>query len=517
MEAADNKEHFENQWRQAFDQASMAPPPMVWHKIEATLATQKEGVYKKTIFYYRLAAAAMATVAIGLGAALLLNSDEANQQDYRIASESVIYQNELKEETSSSAAVERGQTGKQMKDVKASEKGSLAKGEREARSGTEIELPQRKEIAPGFAPPSGSGGDSGLVAANEDDEQMKAASGYTSRDPMKGSGMVAASVQTLAEKDLFSMPGLASRPVAEIPTKVDVLSVSHLYGVARPVIRNKEASGDQPLLASIGVGAGSFDPNYSFSNIRNSAFLSGSGNVHRAGFSVAPGGAETVSDQFNASNGLSTQNARGYNESYNQGGAFSVGASVGKRLFKRLLVHTGLYYGRFNSSGSTNLILTDSASDKRYAVNTASLYNEDVQNVYGNGNYSYRSEETGVTNMYEFLTVPMKIGFVLLNGRTGLILNTGVSSEILLSNVVKPDGNGIEVTRNKAGDDSPYRNVYFNGTLGLEVNYQVASNYRVVVEPYYRHALTTFTKNTESHSSSPRIWGIQAGLRYELR
>lgn len=516
MEAADNKEHFENQWRQAFDQAGMAPPPMAWHKIEATLATQKEGVYKKTIFYYRLAAAAMATVAVGLGAALLFNSDEANRQDYRIASESVRYQNELKEETSSSATARPGQAGEEMEDVNASEKGSLAKGEPEAKSGMGNELPKGKEMAPGFDS-GGSGGAPGLVAANEDHEQVKAASGYTGGGPVKGSGMVAASEHTLAEKDVFSLPGLTARPVAEIPTKVEVLSVSHLYGVARPVIRNKEASGDQPLLASVGLGAGSFDPNYSFSNNRNSAFLSGSGNADRTGFSVAPGGAETVSDQFNSSNGLSTQNARGYNENYNQGGAFSVGVGVGKRLFKRLLVHTGLYYGRFNSSGSTNLILTDSASDKRYAVNTASLYNEDVQNVYGNGNYSYRSEETGVTNMYEFLTVPMKVGFVLLDGRTGLVLNTGVSSEILLSNVVRPDGSGIEVTRNKAGDDSPYRNIYFNGTLGLEVNYQVASNYRVVVEPYYRHALTTFTKNSESHSSSPRIWGIQAGLRYELR
>lgn len=514
MEAADNKEHFEKQWRQAFDQASMAPPPMVWHKIEATLATQKEGVYKKTIFYYRLAAAAMATVAVGLGAALLLNSDEANRQDYRIASESVMYQNELKEETTSSAAAEQDQPGEKMKDVNASEKGSLAKGEREGKPGMKNELPQRKEMVPGFDPQSGAGAVPGLVASNEDNEQRKAALGYTGRDLVKGAGMVAASEQTLADKDLFLMPGLTARPVAEIPAKVDVLSVSHLYGVARPVIRNKEASGDQPLLASIGVGAGSFNPNYSL-GAQNAAFSTA--DARQDGVSLAPGGAETVSDLFNASNGLSTQNARGYSESYSQGGTFSVGAGIGKRLFRRLLVHTGLYYGRFNSSGSTNLVLTDSASDKRYAVNQASLYNEEVQNVYVNGNYSYRSEATGVTNMYEFLTIPMKVGFVLLDGRTGLILNTGVSSEILLSNVVRPDGNGIEVTRNKAGDDSPYRNVYFNGTLGLEVNYQVASNYRVVVEPYYRHALTTFTRNSEGLSSSPRIWGIQAGLRYELR
>ena len=507
MEAADNKEHFENQWRKAFDQAGMAPPPMAWHKIEATLATQKEGVYKKTIFFYRMAAAAMATVAIGLGAALLLNSGESNRQDYRVASETVKYQNEMKHPAASSAAAEQGQAGEKMKATNASEKASLAKTA-PAGPGMDNNLPQRKTTV------SGSEGAPGLAASNDDNEQMKAASGYTGREMVKGAGMVAAGEQILAEKDLFSMPGLTARSVAEIPTKVEALSVSHLYGVARPVIRNKEVSGNQPLLASVGVGAGSFNPNYSF-GAQGASFSSA--DASQSGVSLAPGGAETVSDRFNASNGLSTQNSREYYESYNQGGTFSFGAGVGKRLFKRLLVHTGLYYGRFNSSGSTNLVLTDSSSDKRYAVNQASLYNEDVQNVYANGDYSYRREATGVTNRYEFVTIPLKAGFVLLDGRTGLILNTGISSEILLSNAVRPDGNGIEITRNKAGDDSPYRSVYFNGTLGLEVNYKVASNYRVVVEPYYRHALTTFTKNSEGLSSSPRIWGIQAGLRYELR
>ncbi len=501
MEAADNREHFENQWRQAFSEAGVTPPPMVWHKIEATLATQKESGYRKTIFYYRMAAAAMAIVAAGLGAVLFFNTKEPADTDFRLASESAVYSNRTAGEEPAAVAGNRPENVKENGDKTAASNSEAVAGEKAT---TKVKKPQESENDQNkaFTP--------GLLAASEDTEEGDAPTGgFEGADAENATGFperMIASREVLGEIEPVG--------VAELSSGIKPLKVSHIYSVARVVVPGKEKNAEQPLLASLGVGAGAFDPNYSFRTEGSSRLFNTATTADALAF--APAGAESVSE-FNAYNGLPQRNMRPYQETNSQGGTFSVGGGIGKRVFKKLLVHAGLYYGRFNSGGSTNLVLSDSTTNRRYAVNQATLHNAEVKNVYSNGKFSYQGESAELSNRYEFLTVPLKMGFILLDGRTGLILNTGLSGEVFLSNKVQVSGEGIEDTKTKAGENSPYKNVYFNGTLGLEVNYQIAANYKVVFEPYYRHALTTFTKNSEGLTSSPRIWGVQAGLRYELR
>lgn len=488
MEAADNKEHFESQWRQAFEGAAITPPPMVWQKIEASLATQKESGYKKKIFFYQVAAAAMAVLAAGLGALMLVNS-EAPEQEQLSGRTLVVQDISPIGKTADKPATPGPANAERLADMKATEAGAAGASSGDSFSGNGTTFSESRNAL--------------ALAANDNEAEAPVFSGF-----VKGSAAT--------ERIEMKFEGITARSGKELESNVKALKVSHLYGVARPVVGAREKIENQPLLASLGVGAGSFDPNYRFRS-GSSNLMNTSGAAAYSAVSLAPAGAESTSDRFNQFNGLQTNHSRSYREQYSEGGSFSIGGGVGKRIFRKILLHTGLYYGRSSSSGSTDLVLNDSSSNRKFAVNQAALYDQSVKEIYESGSYSYRGEFTNVNNRYEFLTVPVKLGFVLLDRRTGLVLNSGISTEILLSNSVRPDAEGFETTKTRAGEDSPFRNVYFNGTLGLEVNYKIASQYKLFFEPYYRHAITSFTKNSEGFTSSPRTWGVQAGVRYELR
>jgi hypothetical protein len=477
MEAADNNEFFESQWRQAFDGASVTPPPMVWERVEARLATQKEGKYRKAIFYYRWAAAAMTTVAVGLGAALWLNGTSSIAE----------------QEVASAAAMEATAT-------------------EQAQTPELREMKMENEIA--------SSGPSAI-------EDYQRNGGSKSGTPTLASvaAVSAPSGRPAAEAPLFSEEGENTFETSiaavtgifrseKLISNLSKIEVDHLYGVVRPTQKKRKELGDAPLLAGLGIGSGTFDPNYGF---RSGGGLFNNASADETSL-IASSTTGAKSNDFNYQNGLAgASTVRGYNESNGQGGTFSFGASVGKRIFRRLLLQTGLQYGRYNSNGTTNLVLNDKSNNKRYALNQTSLANESVQDVFATSQYSYEGEPTRITSTYEFISVPVKLGVILLDRRTGVVLNTGVSNDFLVSNLIKSKDNDIEEVKTKSGDSSPYKKMYVNGTVGLEVNYAINNHYKVVVEPYYRQALTSLTKNADGYSSSPRLWGVQAGVRYELR
>ncbi len=475
MEAADNNEFFESQWRQAFDGASVTPPPMVWERVESRLASQKEGKYRKAIFFYRWTAAAMTTVAVGLGAVLMLRSP------------STVMEAEIAENT-----------GQMPVPTNATDKMQAREMKLENALASTSTLLMKED-------------------SNDNGREEKAAipiamDGHRSEQNSEAAALLVNGASAALVEDAFDV---AIPPVSgiyeskKLVSALSVLEVDHLYGVARPITGRKKMISDQPLVAGLGIGSGTFNPNY--------GFRSGGGLFNAVSVDESASLASKNSSDFNEANGMSSSSARGYNESNDQGGSFAFGASIGKRIFRKLLLQTGLQYGRYNSNGSTNVVLKDESNDKRYALIQASLVSDNVQDVFSTSQFSYEGENTKLTNTYEFISIPVKLGVVLLDRRAGVVLNTGISNEFLVGNLIKAKSEDIEQVKTKVGDSSPYRSVYVNGTLGVEVNYAINNRYKIVVEPYFRQALTSLTKNTDGYSSAPRLWGVQAGVRYELR
>ncbi|MEQ8533004.1 MAG: hypothetical protein RIB86_14215, partial [Imperialibacter sp.] len=360
MEAADNNEFFESQWRQAFDGASVPPSPMVWERVEARLATQKEGKYRKAIFYYRWVAAAMTTVAVGLGVALLLNGTSS------------LVENEVAGNAKENVVNSQVAQNPELRDMKM---------ENEVASTTST---LNKEDKPDFYQKDTKSFLAATTVGNSGSEATRPVAIPAEETSAPGENTFDAAIPAVT--GIFRSERLVS--------DLSKLEVNHLYGVVRPMQRKKREIGDQPLLAGLGVGSGTFNPNYGF---RSGGSLFASASADEASL-VAQNSGELKTNDFNTANGLvGAVSSRGYNESNTQGGTFSFGASIGKRIFRKILLHTGLQYGRYNSNGSTNLVLNDESNNKRYALNQVSLLSDDILEVFSSSQYSYDGERTKIT------------------------------------------------------------------------------------------------------------------------
>ncbi len=58
---------FEDQWRNAFEDAEMSPSPAVWDKVELALANSANGKFKRRIIFFKLMAAASVAFALSIG------------------------------------------------------------------------------------------------------------------------------------------------------------------------------------------------------------------------------------------------------------------------------------------------------------------------------------------------------------------------------------------------------------------------------------------------------------------
>ena len=126
-------------------------------------------------------------------------------------------------------------------------------------------------------------------------------------------------------------------------------------------------------------------------------------------------------------------------------------------------------------------------------------------------------DKTSLNNQYEFASIPVRAGYVILNKKINLTLLAGISSEIFINNSISDDSNFLQSLSSDDASDSPYNNMYFNGTLGTMLGYSFARNYMVTVEPSYRMAINSFTKDSFYLSSYPSSFMLSFGVAYNFR
>ena len=93
----------------------------------------------------------------------------------------------------------------------------------------------------------------------------------------------------------------------------------------------------------------------------------------------------------------------------------------------------------------------------------------------------------------------------------------GISSELFLNNRIGSNNSDFETLTTTSGDGSPYKRVYFNGSLGTMFGYTLARNYLITVEPSYRFAVNSFTKDEFYLNSYPSSFMVSFGVAYNFR
>ena len=486
---------FDKQWKDVFENAEMSPPEGVWDKIDASLSKEEAGYFKKRAFIFKLLAAA--SIAFALGVSIFsINyflNDETNQ---------VVVQD-----------TENPQIP--MNSIEAMDES----GDNQASANTTVV----DDINGTNEPSKSEKGDGKAMTVKEEDSNYEhgVVANIDSKDGGQnesGSSTIILTDNSNEESNLIPVEVSESRSNIELNELLAhgiymdsgddmIYTIDHIYLI--PIIpsgiykNRKKEPVKGAFLAGLDFSTGIFDPNFQQGN---NVFASTAG----ANFSNAR--VESVNDQYTS---LNTANkdfllVRSAGQENKPEVSYSYGANFGFKVSRRFLLQTGIAYRKANSTITTTGYFEDVNTNTQIPIVASHHYQMDglsaVKTV----------PETSLNNQYEFASIPLRAGYIALDRKVNVTFLAGISSELFLSNQIGGNEN-FETLSSSSGKESPYKSVYFNGSLGTMLGYNFAKNYLITVEPSYRFAVNSFTQNDFYLNSYPSSFMVSFGVAYNFK
>ena len=109
-----------------------------------------------------------------------------------------------------------------------------------------------------------------------------------------------------------------------------------------------------------------------------------------------------------------------------------------------------------------------------------------------------------ISSVNEYLSIPVQAGYILVDRKIGLQLNSGLSTDFFMQNTLTDKSGQLAGFSSGAGDGSPYRTVSWAGLVGTELSYKIATHYRVSIAPGLRYSLNSVLKS-DAVSSNPMM------------
>lgn len=481
------RKDFESLWADRFADAEATPPEHVWKNISGELANRQVGAYKRRILYYQWAAAAAFLMAVGLGILYFFNV--ADNSAYRLAGENTMAMNEKNPDNGP--------------EISSMDEDALTLGSSNI----------RKESLPSEIAGNAHGPTEKILnaATNGGQSEIRIAEQQSNRTPQP--------LDNLANKEasgteLYSLNTIAIAVEDRTNNTIDHLkpmqgpqrqalrveAPDQIYGV--PVYgqaaQQEDAMVAQTLWAGLNLGSGNFDPNYSSSAPAVTA-------LRQAQVDLGEESANTPA--------LDLQNAGlPLREESSPGLAFAVGLDIGMKLTSKWLIQSGIQYGQFTVNSSTNLAFANDEQGSR-----APLSFQNREDLFSNDALTVTSENTDINNNFQFLSIPVKMGYQLVDNKITCIINAGVSNEFYLGNQLKSLNENIDSYSIAPGSASPYKNYFLSGIASLQLGYKISDTYFLNIEPNYKRSLTDFAKVDNRFSSRPSSLGLIVGFRYLLR
>ena len=502
----DKRSAFEDQWRDAFDDAEMTPSAGLWKNIDNQLTQQENGKYRRGFIFYRSLAAACVVCLLALGYYVLQDSLQLN--DSTLGQETPNAQPAGANENPASQA-----PGNEMNTAPQQDE-SLAQ-QAPGSSSTE-----EKSTAASVVPEEGATEGQGPLAMSGEPESadtQKAevrdntrTTAYTQEEKLSNSGTGANIPRMLAGVSGSTPSFLAALgPATSEPKQSEwVKEVDKLYRVPQLFAEEEEEAPAQQgrLFAGVNLATNYFDPNFS---------QGGGGALFAANADAAMPEYLAADRQF-AQSTLST--AESYNTQNVSSGlenrpqlSISYGVDVGMMLSKHLSLESGIDYGQMNSNTSTTLVAEDFSRGQRIPLLVSTA--QDVQNSSTRTRFTGREQQ--LTNTFEIISVPLKLGYNLQFNKLNINLSSGLAANFFLNNRLS-DKSGqlstVNLSANSAG--SPYKPLYYSAVFSGGLSYLLTRNYAISVAPNYNLALSNLTEGGYNFSSQPNNFGIDFGVRY---
>ncbi len=560
-----NKQKFEEEWRKAFGEAEMAPSGDLWAHLDAHLANQETRKYRNRLIWFQRVAAGILLLLVGGGTWFWAGRQGSG-------GEMVAGQEQTIASAPGSASVAPGtsQTAEADDALARNQAAGDAEGTVTAGNGLrnpasdagtgDQTLPDAYAQPPARVRPGKTGAPAAESGADGISGRLAASPELTgSKSGRSGNGIRIAPFRPKMSSDqpltreldqtdrTFTQTTIAIVPPDARDEQLPAINgaserfafselVPRTLAAKEPVIRprsimpylhdaywariageeKKGKSRPDRWQAGVSFAPGSFQPNFQ-QGISSSPAFSSAALASRSNFT------DTSADPFYTGN-RELENSRASGLSY------QTGVRLEYALSRRFSVQSGVDYLYNSSSVNTNSYVQNFLSGRKEPA-FASIVNFGNQNraesmafAASPATLSYTPDamstrqvaqsqtSISIQNVYEYVGIPVKVNYMVLNRKLGASVGAGISGDIFLSNRFGNEGAGISEVNLSSAKGTVYRTVGFSAWLGIKMQYRIAGKYSVFLEPSYRTAVTSFT-NMDILQSRPSLFGIGTGLQ----
>lgn len=452
------RQRFEENWKSAFENAEQSPSDRVWWSIDSALTNAEGGSMRRKVVFYKRLAAASVVLALALA-----------------GSTTYYFMNEKGTELT---AVPNHQPTTTISNQDKTTAENLTTTQSDTDKNTTSQINRESEVAQLIAKPDVN--QSQLQVRNNQivlvDAEKK--SDYTD----------AGQTKLFSKFDLNPYDPLAQQYATNLHPKNRVREVTIVRKLpAMPASmmadsRKKKSTEKENLWAAVNASTGSFGSTAYQDNAQS--FL--------------------MNSQPSSFNNLVSASSK----VKSKGSAYSVGVNIGTRLAERWVLQGGVSYLSQNLGYTSNFAALD-ANNSRMAI--VSGYTGVKQNISLSPTAPY-----DINSVNELVSIPVQAGYMFVNRKFGLQLNSGVATDMFIRNTLTDRSGQLNTFSESAGSDSPYNTFSWTAIGGTELSYKIGSQYRISVTPGFRYALTPMLKSS-TESASPFMWDMGFRFRYILK
>jgi hypothetical protein len=481
---------FEESWKDAFADAEATPHESVWTNIDLQLSRAESGDMKRRVVFYQRLAAASVVFALALGSAGIwywsgdetqqiasvktndLNegvekqnavSDKIAEHD-QIASVENEKVNFLKDEVKNELADSQGKNSLTSVDYLAKKATTNTKGEEKFNVGKRQSKINDKNFGQG-----------GIVLAEDKEDGS-----YTGKNLAVENSTEENSLGELNRREVRLASGGLPNAEARLKGKpVEQIAAARKFKTANvdKEERKKKEAENENWWASVGGSAGSYNTQAGGASVTQQGFLN----------STNPG--------------LKTQPSSNRAE---VGTSYSFGMAFGKKVTKRWVLLSGVNYLNQSIGYSSNIAVVDASNQaKAYLADLAS------QSTQLTSTTPY-----AVNSVNEFVSIPLQAGYLFIDRKVGLQLNTGIATDFFIKNTLTDESGKLSSYSESAGNNSYYRTLNWTGLVGTELSYKVAKHYRVSLVPGLRYSFNSVLKSSTGATLNPMVWDVGFRFRY---
>ena len=488
---------FNDLMKDAFKDAEVTPSENVWTNIELDLEKAEGGDIRRRLFYYKMVAAASVIFALSVGFATLyvLNNSSRfeNQQALSKNSQKDITAENLSNKVDAPNVIDgsnstSGVDDKNIKEALVSELNSNTNYDQALREQTELNDKGEAKDHSVQSVKSTASNQKFLVGSNLNSFAATTSPKGNDQIANQKSDRIIDDSQMSSQSDLIQTASVPGFPRKQKPENIksDGTDIKPDAGTL--------------LLAQLAERELSLQAEDKKKEIRSERLWTSVG--------FAAGGFNSVNSSVSTStSSLAQNNFTANRQTKASGSTYSVGINLGTKIAKRWVLQGGLNYLTQASDYTANSVVT-SADFQSFKVASSNLLNDATSaRVVSTASYQ-------VNNTLQFVSVPLQAGYILVNKRVVVQLNSGVSTDLFLQNTLTPQNSSLEKTTQESGSDSPYKTVNFSGLVGTEISYKFGEHYRLALNPGVRYPFNSIYKSDVGLSSSPLTFDVGLRFRY---